>query len=209
MAENSYPFKEIEQKWQNRWEKERCFNVENTSDKEKYYLLIEFPFPSSSSMHVGHARPYTAMDTYARYMRMRGKNVLFPIGLDSFGAQAEQYAIKTGQRPQITTEESSAVYVRQLKSLGFSFDWDRFISTSHPSYYKWTQWMFIQFFNAGLAYKAENTINWCPACKMALTNEELEQGKCERCGGDVIQKTKSQWTLKMRDYSEKLLDGLN
>ncbi len=210
MAENSYPFKEIEKKWQKRWDEKNCFKVDNESNgKKKFYCLIEFPFPSGSGLHVGHARPYTAMDTVARYHRMKGENVLFPIGLDSFGAQAEQYAIKTGQHPKVTTELNTETYVRQLKDLGFSFDWDRFISTSRPEYYKWTQWMFIQFFKKGLAYKSQDTINWCPACKMALTNEELEQGKCERCGGDVIQKVKSQWTLKMKSYSEDLLEGLD
>lgn len=201
--------KEIDKKWQKKWEEQGCFRVENKSEKPKYYALNEFPFPSGSGLHVGHARPYTVLDCIVRKKRMEGYNVLFPMGLDSFGAQAEQYAIKTGQKPQITTEKNSETYIGQLKALGFSFDWSRFISTSNPDYYKWTQWMFLQFYKAGLAYKAEATINWCPKCKMALTNEELEGGKCERCGGDVIQKKKYQWTLRMKDYAEKLLDGLN
>ncbi|MHA1549921.1 MAG: class I tRNA ligase family protein, partial [Alphaproteobacteria bacterium] len=209
MSEKTYNFLEIEKKWQKRWQDEKCFEVSESENKEKFYCLIEFPFPSGAGLHVGHVRPYTAMDVIARKKRMEGKNVLFPIGFDAFGMQAEQYAIKTGQHPQKTTDENCANYKRQIQELGISFDWSRTVNTSHSDYYKWTQWMFIQFYKNGLAYKKEDTMNWCPACKLALTNEELEQGKCERCGGDVVQKLKSQWTLRMKDYSEKLLEGLN
>ncbi|MBN2779756.1 MAG: leucine--tRNA ligase [Alphaproteobacteria bacterium] len=204
----SYDFTKIEKKWKKKWDEAKAFEVSENNPKDKFYCLIEFPFPSGAGLHVGHARPYTAMDVIARKKRQEGKNVLFPIGFDAFGMQAEQYAIKTGTHPKITTEDNCENYKRQLQELGISFDWTRAINTSHADYYKWTQWMFIQFYKAGLAYKDENTINWCPACKLALTNEELEQGKCERCGGDVVQKRKSQWTLRMKSYSEKLLEGL-
>ncbi|MBN2676231.1 MAG: leucine--tRNA ligase [Alphaproteobacteria bacterium] len=207
--EKTYSFSDIEKKWQKNWAEKNVFHTTEKSDKEKFYCLIEFPFPSGAGLHVGHVRPYTAMDVIARKKRMEGKNVLFPIGYDAFGMQAEQYAIKTGQHPKITTETNCENYKKQIQNLGISFDWDREVNTSHPDYYKWTQWMFIQFFKEGLAYKAEDTMNWCPACKLALTNEELEQGKCERCGGDVIQKRKSQWTLRMKSYSEKLIEGLD
>ena len=208
-VEKTYNFSEIEKKWQKKWQEEKCFEVSEKSEKDKFYCLIEFPFPSGAGLHVGHVRPYTAMDVIARKKRMEGKNVLFPIGFDAFGMQAEQYAIKTGKHPQKTTDENCDNYKRQIQELGISFDWSRVVNTSHSDYYKWTQWMFLQFYKNGLAYKKEDTMNWCPACKLALTNEELEQGKCERCGGDVVQKLKSQWTLRMKDYSQKLLDGLN
>ncbi|MCT4552844.1 MAG: leucine--tRNA ligase [Alphaproteobacteria bacterium] len=204
-----YNFNDIEKKWQKKWSEAKSFEVKEIADKEKFYCLLEFPFPSGSGLHVGHVRPYTAMDVVARKKRMEGKNVLFPMGFDSFGMQAEQYAIKTGGHPREITEENCSTYKKQLENLGLSFDWSREIATSRTGYYKWTQWMFLQFFKQGLAYKAEDTMNWCPACKLALTNEELEKGKCERCGGDVIQKTKSQWTLRMKDYSQKLIDGLD
>ncbi|OQX93747.1 MAG: leucine--tRNA ligase, partial [Rickettsiaceae bacterium 4572_127] len=205
----TYDFAKIEKKWQKKWQDAKAFEVSEESNKKKFYCLIEFPFPSGAGLHVGHARPYTAMDVIARKKRMEQKNVLFPIGYDAFGMQAEQYAIKTGQHPQKTTERNCNNYTKQLKNLGMSFDWSREINTSKSEYYKWTQWMFLQFFKHGLAYKKEDTMNWCPACKLALTNEELEQGKCERCGGDVLQKLKSQWTLKMKSYSERLLEGLD
>jgi leucyl-tRNA synthetase len=208
-----YKFKDIERKWQEKWEKAKCFKAEEDYGnkrypKGKFYGLIEFPYPSGAGLHVGHPKSYTAMDIICRKRRMEGYNVLFPIGYDAFGLPTENYAIKTGIRPEVATEKNVAHFEKQLKMLGYSFDWDRKVNTTDPKFYKWTQWMFLQFFNANLAYKGCETINWCEKCKIGIANEELEHGKCERCGSDVVQKQKSQWMLKMQSYADKLLEGL-
>ena len=203
-----YNFKEVEKKWQNKWEKEETFKVTEDQNKKKYYMLVEFPYPSGAGLHVGHARCFTASDVQARYKRLKGYNVLFPFGFDSFGNPAEQYAIKNHEHPSIMTHKCIDVFRNQAKSLGLSVDWSREISTCEPEYYKWTQWQFIKFFNAGLAYKDEKEINWCPKCKMGLSNEDSQGGKCVRCDTPVEKKLKNQWMLKMKDYSEKLIDGL-
>lgn len=203
-----YNFKEIEEKWQNKWEREETFKVTEDKSKKKFYMLVEFPYPSGAGLHVGHARCFTASDVQARFKRSKGLNVLFPFGFDSFGNPAEQYAIKNHEHPSIMTHKCINVFRSQAKSLGLSADWSREISTCEPEYYKWTQWQFIKFFNAGLAYKDEKEINWCPKCKMGLSNEDSQGGKCVRCDTPVEKKLKNQWMLKMKDYSEKLIDGL-
>jgi leucyl-tRNA synthetase len=203
-----YNFKEIEEKWQNKWESEETFKVIEDKSKKKFYMLVEFPYPSGAGLHVGHARCFTASDVQARFKRSKGLNVLFPFGFDSFGNPAEQYAIKNHEHPSIMTHKCINVFRSQAKSLGLSVDWSREISTCEPEYYKWTQWQFIKFFNAGLAYKDEKEINWCPKCKMGLSNEDSQGGKCVRCDTPVEKKLKNQWMLKMKDYSEKLIDGL-
>lgn len=203
-----YNFKEIEKKWQNKWESEETFKVTEDKSKKKFYMLVEFPYPSGAGLHVGHARCFTASDVQARFKRSKGLNVLFPFGFDSFGNPAEQYAIKNHEHPSIMTHKCINVFRSQAKSLGLSVDWSREISTCEPEYYKWTQWQFIKFFNAGLAYKDEKEINWCPKCKMGLSNEDSQGGKCVRCDTPVEKKLKNQWMLKMKDYSEKLIDGL-
>ena len=203
-----YNFKEIEKKWQNYWDEKKTFEASNTSDKEKYYVLVEFPYPSGSGLHVGHVRSYTALDAYSRMERMRGKNVLFPMGWDSFGAPAEQYAIKNHIHPKEAVQENIKTFKGQIKSLGISFDWSREFATTDPEYYKWTQWQFLQFYKHGMAYKAKKNINWCPTCKTGLSNEDSSGGVCERCGDKVVQKEKEQWMLKMSDYAEDLLTGL-
>ena len=203
-----YNFKEIEKKWQNKWENEETFKVTEDKSKKKFYMLVEFPYPSGAGLHVGHARCFTASDVQARFKRSKGLNVLFPFGFDSFGNPAEQYAIKNHEHPSIMTHKCIDVFRSQAKSLGLSVDWSREISTCEPEYYKWTQWQFIKFFNAGLAYKDEKEINWCPKCKMGLSNEDSQGGKCVRCDTPVEKKLKNQWMLKMKDYSEKLIDGL-
>lgn len=203
-----YNFREIEKKWQNKWESEETFKVTEDKSKKKFYMLVEFPYPSGAGLHVGHARCFTASDVQARFKRSKGLNVLFPFGFDSFGNPAEQYAIKNHEHPSIMTHKCINVFRSQAKSLGLSVDWSREISTCEPEYYKWTQWQFIKFFNAGLAYKDEKEINWCPKCKMGLSNEDSQGGKCVRCDTPVEKKLKNQWMLKMKDYSEKLIDGL-
>ena len=203
-----YNFKEIEKKWQNKWENEETFKVTEDKNKKKFYMLVEFPYPSGAGLHVGHARCFTASDVQARFKRSKGLNVLFPFGFDSFGNPAEQYAIKNHEHPSIMTHKCINVFRSQAKSLGLSVDWSREISTCEPEYYKWTQWQFIKFFNAGLAYKDEKEINWCPKCKMGLSNEDSQGGKCVRCDTPVEKKLKNQWMLRMKDYSEKLIDGL-
>lgn len=203
-----YNFKEIEKKWQNKWENEETYKVTEDKSKKKFYMLVEFPYPSGAGLHVGHARCFTASDVQARFKRSKGLNVLFPFGFDSFGNPAEQYAIKNHEHPSIMTHKCINVFRSQAKSLGLSVDWSREISTCEPEYYKWTQWQFIKFFNAGLAYKDEKEINWCPKCKMGLSNEDSQGGKCVRCDAPVEKKLKNQWMLRMKDYSEKLIDGL-
>ena len=203
-----YDFTAIEKKWQKVWADGKVFAAENGSDKEKFYALVEFPYPSGAGLHVGHPRPYTAMDTIARKKRMEGKNVLFPIGFDAFGLPTENFAIKNHVPPAIVTKQNIENFTRQLHMLGYSFDWDRVIDTTDPSYYKWTQWIFLQLYKNGLAYKATMPVNWCTSCKCVLANEEVVEGVCERCGSPVVRKEKSQWMLKITKYAQKLLDGL-
>lgn len=204
-----YNHKEVEKKWQEYWDNNHTFETKIEKDKEKSYLLVEFPYPSGDGLHVGHARPYTALDVVARKRRLEGKNVLYPMGWDAFGLPTENYAIKTGIHPRVVTEKNIANFKRQIKSMGMSFDWSREINTTDPEYYKWTQWIFIQLFKNGLAYKTEMPINWCPSCKVGLANEEVIQGHCERCGEEVEQKVRSQWMLKITEYADKLIDGLD
>ena len=203
-----YNFEEIEKKWQSFWEKNHTFEVKNEG-ANPYYILVEFPYPSGNGLHVGHVRSYTAHDAMARMKRMQGYNVLFPMGFDAFGAPAEQYAIKTHTHPKDVTNKAIAHFSEQMKRIGFSFDWSRAFSTTDPEYYKWTQWQFIQFFKHNMAYKDTIPVNWCPNCKMVLSNEDAAGGVCERCGSAVEQKEKSQWMLKMSEYAEDLLTGLN
>ena len=205
----AYNFKEVEKKWQNKWEKEGTFNAKQDYSKKKWYGLIEFPYPSGQGLHVGHPRSYTALDIVARKRRLQGYNVLFPIGFDAFGLPAENYAIKTNVHPKITTEKNIEHFTAQLKSLGFSFDWSRCVNTTDPNYYKWTQWIFVNLFKKGLAYKATMPINFCTSCKVGLANEEVVNGVCERCGSEVIQKEKSEWMLKITDYAQRLIDDLD
>ena len=212
---SKYPFSEIEPKWQKFWEENKTFKV---SEDEKYpknkrmYVLDMFPYPSAAGLHVGHPEGYTATDIYCRYLRMNGYNVLHPMGYDAFGLPAENYAIKTGTHPKITTNENINHFTQQIKSLGFSYDWDRCVSTCEPEYYKWTQWIFLQLFKKGLAYEAQTPINWCPSCMTGLANEEVKEGRCERCGTQVTHKTIRQWILKITDYADRLdkdLDSLD
>lgn len=205
----SYNFKEIEKKWQDKWEKEGTFNAKEDYTMKKWYGLIEFPYPSGQGLHVGHPRSFTALDIIARKRRLEGYNVLYPIGFDAFGLPAENYAIKTNVHPKITTAQNIAHFTEQLKSLGISFDWSRKIDTTDPNYYKWTQWIFIQLFKHGLAYKATMPINFCTGCKVGLANEEVVNGVCERCGSPVVQKEKSEWMLKITDYAQRLIDDLD
>ena len=199
----------IEEKWQKYWIDNKIFNAKNGSDLKPYYILVEFPYPSGAGLHVGHVRSYTAQDAIARMKRMQGFNVLYPMGWDAFGAPAEQYAIKNHIHPKEAVKENISNFKRQMKSLGFSFDWDREFSTTDPEYYKWTQWQFLQFYKHNMAYKATIPVNWCPNCKTVLSNEDAQGGVCERCGQTVVQKEKSQWMLKMSSYSEDLLKGLD
>ena len=206
---NKYNPSEIEPKWQKKWEEAGVFHASNTSDKPKYYALIEFPYPSGQGLHVGHPRPYTALDVVARKRRMEGYNVLYPIGWDAFGLPAENYAIKNHVHPEEITKKNIARFKQQIQSLGISFDWSREISTIDPKYYKWTQWIFLQLFKNGLAYKKEMSVNWCTSCKCVLANEEVVNGVCERCGSEVIHKVKSQWMLKITAYAQRLIDDLD
>lgn len=199
----------VEQKWQQAWEEAACYQATNDDEREKFYCLVEFPYPSGEGLHVGHPRSYTALDVVARYKRMQGLNVLYPMGWDAFGLPTENYAIKNHIHPALVTERNVARFKSQLQSLGCSFDWSREINTTDPKYYKWTQWIFLQLFKHGLAYKKEMAVNWCPSCKCVLANEEVVQGSCERCGSTVIRRVKSQWMLRITDYAEKLLEGLD
>ena len=207
--ERVYNPKEIEQKWQKIWDDEKAFAASDDYSNPKYYALVEFPYPSGQGLHVGHPRPYTALDIVARKRRMEGYNVLYPMGWDAFGLPTENYAIKNHIHPKIVTKNNVHRFKEQLHSLGYSFDWDREINTTDPEYYKWTQWIFLKLFKAGLAYKAEMPINWCTSCKVGLANEEVVNGHCERCGAEVIRKVKSQWMLKITEYADKLLEGLD
>ena len=203
-----YNFSKIEKKWQNKWQENKAFEVKTDKSKDKFYMLVEFPYPSGVGLHVGHARVYTASDVQARFKKARGYNVLFPMGWDAFGAPAEQYAIKNHIHPSKAVEENIKVFKGQMQSLGLSIDWSREFSTTDPEYYKLTQWQFLQFYKDGLAYKAEKEINWCPNCKMGLSNEDAQGGVCERCGSETTKKLKNQWVLKMSEYADKLIDGL-
>ena len=207
--ENFYNFSEIEKKWQNIWDEKQTFAAKNDYTLPKFYGLVEFPYPSGQGLHVGHPRSYTAIDIVSRKKRLEGYNVLYPMGWDAFGLPTENYAIKNHIHPSIVTENNIENFKRQLKSLGFSFDWSREVNTTDPSYYKWTQWIFLQLFKKGLAYKSQMAVNWCTSCKCVLANEEVVNGVCERCGSEVVQKEKSQWMLKITEYAEKLLEGLN
>ncbi|MBQ6686907.1 MAG: leucine--tRNA ligase [Bacilli bacterium] len=198
----------VEAKWQKYWQDNKCFEAFNGGEKPPYYILVEFPYPSGSGLHVGHVRSYTAQDAMARMKRLQGYNVLYPMGWDAFGAPAEQYAIKNHIHPKDAVKENIATFKRQMETLGFSFDWSREFSTTDPEYYKWTQWQFLQFYKHNMAYKATVPVNWCPTCKTVLSNEDAAGGVCERCGDQVVQKEKSQWMLKMADYAEDLLTGL-
>ncbi len=204
-----YDFAAIEPKWHKIWEDEKLFRAETGKPGKKFYPLIEFPYPSGAGLHVGHARPYTAMDSVARMHRMQGENVLFPMGFDAFGLPTENYAIKNHIHPRIVTERNVATFTAQLKALGYSFDWDRVVNTTDPSYYKWTQWIFLQLFKHGLAYKSKMPVNWCTSCKCVLANEEVVEGVCERCGSPVIRKEKSQWMLRITKYADRLIDDLD
>ena len=204
-----HEFKEIEPKWQKKWEEAHVFHAENDYTKPKYYALVEFPYPSGQGLHVGHPRSYTALDIVARKRRMQGYNVLYPMGWDAFGLPTENFAIKNHIHPEIVTAQNVAHFKAQLKSLGLSFDWDREINTTDSGYYKWTQWIFLQLFKKGLAYKKEMSVNWCTSCKCVLANEEVVNGVCERCGSEVIHKVKSQWMLKITAYAQRLIDDLS
>lgn len=206
---NKYNPNAIEKKWQKIWDEEKTFKTQINKDKQKFYALIEFPYPSGQGLHVGHPRPYTALDLVSRKRRMQGQEVLFPMGFDAFGLPTENYAIKNKVHPRLVTEQNIENFTRQLKSIGFSFDWDRMVDTTDPEYFKWTQWIFIQMFKHGLAYKKEFPINWCPSCKIGLANEEVVNGTCERCGGEVEHKVKNQWMLKITEYADRLIDDLD
>ena len=204
-----YDHKQVEKKWQDIWDEKQCFHAENDSDKEKFYALVEFPYPSGQGLHVGHPRSYTALDIVARKKRMQGYNVLYPMGWDAFGLPTENFAIKNHVHPAEVTKKNIARFKSQLKSLGLSFDWSREINTTDPSYYKWTQWIFLQLFKKGLAYKKKMSVNWCTSCKCVLANEEVVNGVCERCGSEVVHKTKSQWMLAITKYAQRLIDDLD
>ncbi len=204
-----YNHRALEEKWQKIWDEEKAFAATDDYSKPKYYALVEFPYPSGQGLHVGHPRPYTALDIVARKRRMQGYNVLYPMGWDAFGLPTENYAIKNKIHPKVVTENNVKRFKAQLHGLGYSFDWDREVNTTDPGYYRWTQWIFLKLFKAGLAYKSEMPINWCTSCKVGLANEEVVNGVCERCGSPVVRRVKSQWMLKITDYAEKLLDGLN
>ena len=204
-----YNHKEVETKWQKVWDDEQAFKVGEDFSKPKFYALVEFPYPSGQGLHVGHPRPYTALDIVARKRRMQGYNVLYPMGWDAFGLPTENFAIQNKIHPKVVTENNVSRFKNQLHSLGYSFDWDREVNTTDPNYYKWTQWIFLKLFKEGLAYKSEMPINWCTSCKVGLANEEVVNGVCERCGSEVVRKVKSQWMLKITEYADKLIDGLD
>ena len=207
-----YNPKSIEKKWQDKWYKSGVFAAKNKSKKRKFYLLLEFPYPSGDGLHVGHCRPYVALDALARKRRMDGYNVLFPMGWDAFDLPTENFAIKKGVHPSVVTKKNTDNFRRQMKSIGLSFDWSREINTTDPKYYRWTQWIFLQLFKNGMAYKDKIDINWCPSCKIGLANEEVVSGKCERCGTGVEKKEKEQWMIRITKYADRLikdLDGLD
>ena len=205
---SNYSHLDIEKKWQDIWEKEKVFEASNDYSKPKFYALVEFPYPSGQGLHVGHPRSYTALDILSRKKRMQGFNVLYPMGWDAFGLPTENFAIKNNIHPAIVTKNNISRFKAQLKSLGLSFDWSREIDTTDPSYYKWTQWIFLKLFEKGLAYKSEANVNWCTSCKCVLANEEVVDGKCERCSSEVVHKVKSQWMLRITKYAQRLIDDL-
>ncbi|MFA5659770.1 MAG: leucine--tRNA ligase, partial [Oscillospiraceae bacterium] len=205
---SKFNFTDIESKWQKYWDEHETFKAENDYSKPKFYALVEFPYPSGQGLHIGHPRPYTAMDIVSRKKRLEGYNVLFPMGWDAFGLPTENYAIKNKIHPAIVTKKNIERFKGQLRALGLSFDWAREVNTTDPGYFKWTQWIFLQMFKKGLAYKSEMAVNWCTSCKVVLANEEVVGGVCERCGGEVIRKVKSQWMLKITEYAQRLLDDL-
>ena len=204
-----YDYRNIEKKWQKIWDDEKTFAAKDDHSMPKFYGLVEFPYPSGAGLHVGHPRSYTALDTVARKKRMEGYNVLYPMGWDAFGLPTENFAMQNHIHPEIVTENNVKRFRDQLKSLGLSFDWDREVNTTDPSYYKWTQWIFLQLYKHGLAYKKEMNVNYCTGCKVVLANEEVVNGVCERCGSPVVQKTKSQWMLKITAYADRLIDDLD
>ncbi|MBQ7623787.1 MAG: leucine--tRNA ligase, partial [Clostridia bacterium] len=204
----NYDYKRIEKKWQDKWDEKKVFHAENGSPKEKFYALIEFPYPSGAGLHIGHPRPYTALDIVSRKRRMMGQNVLFPMGWDAFGLPTENYAIKNHVHPHDVTVKNVERFKQQLRAIGLSFDWDREVNTTDPAYYKWTQWIFLKLFEKGLAYKTTMPVNWCTSCKCVLANEEVVNGVCERCGSEVVRKEKSQWMLKITAYAQRLIDDL-
>ncbi len=204
-----YDFATIEKKWQERWEKAQAFKAYDFSDKPKWYGLVEFPYPSGAGMHVGHIKAYSSIEVLSRKRRMQGYNVLFPIGYDSFGLPTENYAIKTNTHPHVITEKNIQHFTDQLKSVGFSFDWSREFATSRPDYYKWTQWIFLKLFEHGLVFRAKTLVNYCPHCKVVLSNEDSQGGKCDICHSDVVQLPKDVWYLRITDYADKLLYGLD
>ena len=204
-----YDFSAVEKKWQDIWEQKGSFHASTDYTKPKFYGLVEFPYPSGQGLHVGHPRSYTALDAICRQKRLQGYNVLYPMGWDAFGLPTENYAIANKMKPAVVTQRNVARFKSQLQALGLSFDWSREINTTDPDYYKWTQWIFLKFFEKGLAYKKEMSVNWCPSCKVVLANEESTGGVCERCGATTTQKTKSQWMLAITQYAQRLIDDLD
>lgn len=205
----NYNHKKIELKWQERWNEEGLYKTQEDEKKEKFYVLDMFPYPSGAGLHVGHPKGYIATDIFARMKTMQGYNVLHPMGWDAFGLPAENFAIKNKVHPKVSTDENIATFKSQLGKLGFSYDWDREINTTDPKFYKWTQWIFLELFKRGLAYESHEPINWCPSCKTGLANEDLEDGKCERCGSEIEQKPMRQWVLKITDYADRMLNDLD
>ena len=203
-----YNFKMIEPKWQAKWEESKIFEAKDNSDKPKFYGLVEFPYPSGAGMHVGHIKAYSSLEVISRKRRMEGYNVLFPIGFDAFGLPTENYAVKTGTHPRLITDENIKRFSNQLKRVGFSFDWSRVIDTTDEDYYKWTQWIFLKMFEKGLVFRDRTLVNYCPHCKVVLSNEDSQGGKCDICHSDVVQKSKDVWYLRITEYADKLLEGL-
>ena len=203
-----YLFKKIEPKWQAKWEESKVFEAKDNSDKPKFYGLVEFPYPSGAGMHVGHIKAYSSLEVISRKRRMEGYNVLFPIGFDAFGLPTENYAVKTGTHPRIITDENIKRFSNQLKKVGFSFDWNRVIDTTDEDYYKWTQWIFLKMFEKGLVFRDRTLVNYCPHCKVVLSNEDSQGGKCDICHSEVVQKSKDVWYLRITQYADKLLEGL-
>ena len=204
----NYDFKAAEKKWQDKWEQSGVFKAKDNSEKKKFYALVEFPYPSGAGMHVGHIKAYSGLEVVSRKRRMEGYNVLFPIGFDAFGLPTENYAIKTGIHPRKVTDMNIERFSSQLKRVGFSFDWDRVIDTTQEDYYKWTQWIFLKMFENGLAFRDKTLVNYCPSCKVVLSNEDSQGGKCDICHSDIVQKAKDVWYLRITEYADKLLEGL-
>ena len=204
-----YDFKAIEKKWQQRWEEEKVFSAKDDFSKPKFYGLIEFPYPSGAGMHVGHIKAYSGLEIVTRKRRMQGYNVLYPIGFDAFGLPTENYAIKNGVHPRVVTDKNIARFTEQLKRVGFGFDWDRVVDTTDEKYYRWTQWIFLKMFDNGLVFRDKTLVNYCPSCKVVLSNEDSQGGKCDICNSDVVQKSKDVWYLRITEYADKLLDGLD